>query len=118
VAPDDPDIELVDERTAIVTLPPAAGTASGGQVAHALAVLKDQGVDRLIVDLRRPQLLNSKVLDALVRGASDLDPRRGAGLAVITGQMYVRTILEITATGGLLFLAESREEALAALALR
>jgi anti-anti-sigma regulatory factor len=109
------DVERVDRQTAVVTVGAGAGMTSGQQVFELLTELKAAGVHRLVVDLRTPQMLNSKVLDALVRAAADLDPRDGAGLAVITDQQYVRTILEITANGGLLFLAESREEALDAL---
>jgi anti-anti-sigma regulatory factor len=109
------DVERVDDRTAFITLHAEAGTAAGRHVDALLAELREQGVNRVVVDLRGPQMLNSKVLDALVRGARDLDPRDGAGLAVITEQQYVRTILEITATGGMLYLAESRDEALDAL---
>jgi anti-anti-sigma regulatory factor len=109
------DVERVDDRTAVITLHARAGTAAGADVQALLADLRAQGVNRLVVDLRSPQMLNSKVLDALVQAAGDLDPRDGAGLAVITEQQYVRTILEITATGGMLYVAESREEALDAL---
>jgi anti-anti-sigma regulatory factor len=109
------DVERVDDRTAVITLHAEAGTAAGHHVRELLADLREQGVNRLVFDLRSPQMLNSKVLDALVRGAADLHPRDGAGLAVITEQQYVRTILEITATGGMLFVADSREEALDAL---
>jgi anti-anti-sigma regulatory factor len=108
-------VERIDDRTAIITLHVEAGTDAGAQVGAQLAELREGGTDRLVVDLRNPAMLNSKVLDALVRAARDLDPRRGAGLAVITDQQYVRTILQITATGGMLYLAESRDEALAAL---
>lgn len=109
------DVQRVDDRTAVITLHAEAGTAAGTHVEQLLDDLRGQGVNRLVVDLRSPQMLNSKVLDALVRAAKDLDPREGAGLAVITEQQYVRTILQITATGGMLFLAESRDEALEAL---
>lgn len=109
------DVERLDGRTAVVTLHAEAGTAAGTHVEELLESLREQGVNRLVVDLRSPQMLNSKVLDALVRAARDLDPRDGAGLAVITEQQYVRTILQITASGGMLFLAESRAEALEAL---
>ena len=34
---------------------------------------------------------------------------------MITEQQYIRTILEVTETGGLLFLAEDRDDALEAL---
>jgi len=109
------DVERLDGRTAVVTLRRGAGHELGIEVARLLATLEADGVSRFVVDLRTPQLLNSKVLDALVRAAAHLDPRTGAGLAVITEQQYVRTILEVTETGGLLFLADSREEALEAL---
>ncbi len=68
-----------------------------------------------MVDLRSSALLNSKLLDTLVRAAGDLDPRRGEGLAVITETGYVQTMLEIAAPGGLVLLASSRDEALEAL---
>jgi anti-anti-sigma regulatory factor len=110
-----PEVERVDDRTAIVTLRTEAGTDSGTHITEVLNDLREQGVNRLVIDLRSPQMLNSKVLDALVRAAKDHHPRDGAGLAVITEQQYVRTILEITATGGMLYLAESRAEALEAL---
>jgi anti-anti-sigma regulatory factor len=109
------DVERLDDRTAVITLHPEAGTNAGRHVDELLAELRDQGVNRLVVDLRGPQMLNSKVLDALVRGSEHLDPRDGAGLAVITEQQYVRTILQITATGGMLYLADGRGEALDAL---
>jgi anti-anti-sigma regulatory factor len=109
------DVEHIDDRTAIITLHPDAGTAAGEHVGTLLADLRERQVDRLVVDLRGPHMLNSKVLDALVRAARDLDPRDGAGLAVITEQQYVRTILQITATGGMLYLAETRKDALDAL---
>jgi anti-anti-sigma regulatory factor len=110
-----PEVERIDDRTAIVTLRTEAGTDAGTHITEVLNDLREQGVNRLVIDLRSPQMLNSKVLDALVRAAKDHHPRDGAGLAVITEQQYVRTILEITATGGMLYLAESRAEALDAL---
>ena len=109
------DVELIDARTVLITLRAEAGTDAGAQVTGLLARLREQGVDRLVVDLRNPQMLNSKVLDALVRGAAHLDPRTGAGLVVITDQQYVRTILDMNATGGMLFLAQDRDAAFAAL---
>ncbi|MGZ4278477.1 MAG: hypothetical protein ACXVFK_16110 [Solirubrobacteraceae bacterium] len=111
------DVEHVDERTAVIRLHRGAGTAAGAKVDALLADLKGHDVRRLVVDLRSTSMLNSKVLDALVRGAADLDPRTGAGLAVVVEQPYVRQILEITETGGLLFLADTPAEALAALPL-
>src|SRR4051812_5974065 len=109
------DVEHIDDRTAVISLHADSGTTAGVQVDALLAELRDQGVNRLVIDLRGPHMLNSKVLDALVRAAKHLDPRDGAGLVVITEQQYVRTILQVTASGGMLFLAESREEALEAL---
>ncbi|WP_445149522.1 STAS domain-containing protein [Baekduia sp. Peel2402] len=109
------DVEHIDDHTAVITLHPDAGTSAGEHVRTLLSDLLAQGVNRLVIDLRGPQMLNSKVLDALVRSAGSLHPRDGAGLAVITEQQYVRTILQITATGGMLYVAESRDEALDAL---
>lgn len=112
---DRPTVEHVGAHTAVITLAPGAGTDSGAEVDQVLLDLRSQEVWRLVVDLRGPEMLNSKVLHSLVRAAADLDPRRGAGLAVITEQPYVRQILEVTETGGMLFLAQTRAEALDAL---
>ena len=73
------DVELVDDRTAIVTLRSAAVRRAGDDVAARARRPGAEGINRMVIDLRNPQMLNSKVLDALVRGAAGLDPRRGAG---------------------------------------
>ena len=105
-------IEVVDSRTAVVAVAGDTDIWSGFALDDELVRLKSEGRDRLVVDLSGAGLLNSKLLDALVRCSADLDPRIGAGLAVVTSVDYVRQILEITESGGLLFLADSRDEAL------
>jgi anti-anti-sigma regulatory factor len=87
-----------------------------GPLAELLEELLAEGQRKIVVDLRAPQLLNSKLLDALVRVSDKLDPRRGEGIAVVTETGYVATMLEIAASGGLLILAASLDEALDALA--
>jgi anti-anti-sigma regulatory factor len=109
-----PEIEEIGEDAAVVTV---GGTHiwTGEEVDDALEALKRAGRRRIVIDASEAQWLNSKVLDALVRCAADLDPREGAGLALITKHDYVKQIVEISATGGMIFLADSREEALGAL---
>ncbi len=112
---EDASVDEVGDDTAVVTLKGQTHVWSGEEVSEMLGRLVRAGRRRLVVDASAADWLNSKVLDVLVRCAADLDPREGAGLAVVTRQSYVKQILEITATGGVLFLADSREEALYAL---
>jgi anti-anti-sigma regulatory factor len=109
-----PLIEEIDERTAVVVVD-QTHVWTGEEIDKVFADLKRGGRSRIVVDASNARLLNSKVLAALVRCAADLDPREGAGLALITQHDYVKQIVEITATGGVLFLADSRDDALEAL---
>ncbi len=109
------DVARVNARTAVVTVDGDTNIWSGFALDDQLVSLKGEGVDRIVVDLSSAGLLNSKMLDALVRCSAGLDPRLGAGLAVVTTVEYVRQILEVTETGGLLFLADTSEEALESL---
>lgn len=108
-------VEDADGRTAVVSVDGDTTIWSGSALDDELVRLKGAGFDRIVVDLSSAGLLNSKLLDALVRCSADLDPRRGAGLAVVTTVDYVRQILEVTESGGLLFLADTRDEALESL---
>ena len=101
---------------AVVTVDGVTQGPDADQLAAALRTLVDDGCTQLVVDLSDCPLLNSKVLDALVRVSGELDPSCGGGLAVVTDTSYVRHMLEISATGGVLLLAGSREEALGAFA--
>ena len=111
-------VERVDGDTAVLTITGVTDVWSGGEIDDLLVELKRDGRRRIVVDASDANWLNSKVLDALVRCSADLDPRDGAGLAVVTSQSYVKQILEITTTGGVLFLADTRDEALDALPRR
>jgi anti-anti-sigma regulatory factor len=109
-------VEAVDARTSVVVVNGDTNIWSGFALDDELIRLKKGGCDRIVVDLSSAGLLNSKLLDALVRCSADLDPSRGGGLAVVTTVDYVRQILEVTETGGILFLADTRDDALDALA--
>ncbi len=108
-------VDRLDRRTAVIAVAGDTTIWSGFALDDQLGSLKRDGYDRIVVDLSDAGLLNSKMLDALVRCSADLDPRLGAGLAVVTTVDYVRQILEVTETGGLLFLADTRDEALESL---
>ena len=107
-------VQHVDADTAIVTVTVDPLGRVAEQVHDSIGGLLDDGTCRVVVEFRGADLLNSKVLDALVRATARQDPSRG-GIAVVTGQDYVRQLLEISETGGVVLLAETRSEALDAL---
>ena len=109
-----PQVEEIGDDTAVVVLE-MTHVWSGEEMDRAFAELKTAGRRRIVVDASAASLLNSKVLDALVRCAADLDPREGAGLALITRHDYVKQILQVNTAGGIVFLADTRDEALEAL---
>jgi anti-anti-sigma regulatory factor len=108
-------VEQIDERTAVVIVAGDPLGAAADELGSCVGSLLDDGVVCVVVDFSRLPVLNSKLLDALVR-ASARQPAIGpGGIAVVTGQGYVRQILEISETGGVVLLAETREDALEAL---
>ncbi len=104
-------VEKLDADTAVVrvTLDPLGEVSA--ELTDEIVALLDGGTCRIVVEFAGGGLLNSKLLDALVRATAGQDPRRG-GIAVVTGVDHVRQMLEISETGGLLILADSRDEAL------
>ena len=108
-------IEEIGADVAVITLLTGVDAAAGPRLGDAIAGLRRAGRRRVVVDLASTPLVNSRVLDVLVACAGDFDPRAGEGLAVVTGTGYLRQVLSITRRGGLVFMAETRAEALAAL---
>ena len=104
-------VEHVDDRTAVVVLRGDTLGLAADELATALRSLVGDGARRVVVDFSRLAVLNSKLLDALVRASRDQDVGQG-GIAVVTGHGYVGQMLEISETGGLVLLADTREEAL------
>jgi anti-anti-sigma regulatory factor len=109
-------VEHVGESVAVVSLERTTLGPDASLLTETLDALIADGHPRIVVDLSGAHLVNSKLLDALVRVSARTDPRAGEGIAVVTGTAYVRQLLEIGASGGLLLLARSRQEALEALA--
>jgi anti-anti-sigma regulatory factor len=109
-------VEHVAESVAVVALERTTLGPDAAVLSETLETLIADGHPRIVVDLSGAHLVNSKLLDALVRVSARIDPRRGEGIAVVTGAGYVRTLLEVGASGGLLLLARTRDEALEALA--
>jgi hypothetical protein len=107
-------VEQLDADTAVVRV----GRDALGEAADALygeiGALLAGGTSRIVVEFDGAGLLNSKLLDALVRASAGQDPRRG-GIALVAGENYIRQMLEISETGGIVLLVESREDALEAL---
>ena len=108
-------VEHVDGATSVITVDGLTHGPDADELGRLLGAQLDLGRGRLVVDLRAAQLLNSKLLDALVRVSARLDPRRGEALAVVTDTGYVSHMLQIGATGGMLMLEPTREDALEAL---
>jgi anti-anti-sigma factor len=107
-------VERLDERTACVKIEGKVRMGEPAELEAMLRGLMADGIRRFVVDLSEAPFLNSKLLDTLVRIAAQIDPREG-GVAVLTSQTYVRNMLEVNATGGVLLLEESKDAALAAL---
>lgn len=110
------EVQEVGDDTAVVVVSGTTHGTDASRLSSLLEELLERGRCRLVVDLTGSRLLNSKLLDSLVTVAGRLDPRAGHGLVVVSGTHYVRQMLEIGATGGVLLLAETRDEALAAFA--
>ena len=110
----DVNVERLDEGTACVTVTGGVAMGQPAKLEELLGSLVVAGVTRIVVDISDVGFLNSKLLDTLVRISSRIDPRRG-GVAVLTSQTYVRHMLEVTESGGVLLLENDKDEALAAL---
>ena len=104
-------VERVDD-VAVVALASATHGPDAEVLSETLGDLIAGGGARVVVDLSGTHLVNSKLLDTLVQVSGRLDPRRGEAIVVVTGADYMRHMLEISAEGGLLLLAESRDEAM------
>lgn len=111
----DVDVDRIDERTACVSITGSVKMGAPAELEELLAGLLAAGTTRIVVDLSGVSFLNSKLLDTLVRISARIDPRAG-GIAVLTSQTYVRHMLEVTESGGVLLLEDDRDAALAALA--
>ena len=110
----DVDVQRIDGRTACVTITGNVAMGQPAQLEELLRSLVVAGTRRIVVDLSQVPFLNSKLLDTLVRVSGSIDPSEG-GIAVLTGQPYVKSMLEVSAAGGVLLLEDSKDAALAAL---
>jgi len=109
-------VEHLPDRVAVVSLERTTLGPDATLLTEMLDALISDGHPRIVVDLTGTHLVNSKLLDALVRVSARIDPRAGEGIAVVTGTGYVRQLLEVSASGGVLLLARTRDEAIEALA--
>jgi anti-anti-sigma regulatory factor len=108
-------VEHLEDQIALVALERTTLGPDAPLLAETLEALIADGHPRVVVDLSGAPLVNSKLLDALVRVSAKTDPRAGELIAVVTGTNYVRQLLEIGAGGGVLLVAATREEAVEAL---
>ncbi len=107
-------VERLDATTASVTITGKVAMGDPAKLEEILRSLVVAGSTRLIVDLSDVPFLNSKLLDTLVRISGEIGVADG-GVAVLTAHGYVRQMLEVTESGGVLLLEETKEAALAAL---
>jgi hypothetical protein len=108
------EVEDLGDGTAGVTVPMDPLGASAEELARVVGDLVEGRAQNVVVDFTGAGLLNSKLLDALVRASARQIPGTG-GIAVVVAQSYARHMLTVGEAGGLLLLAGSREEALEAL---
>jgi hypothetical protein len=104
---------LVDGITAVTVHSDPLGT-NADELAAVVTELVDGRDMNVVVEFTGPGLLNSKLLDALVRASARQAPGTG-GIAVVLAAEYARHMLTISEAGGVLLLAASRQEALDAL---
>ena len=109
-------VERVDEEVSVVALSGATHAPDAEVLGATISDLVASGRSRVVVDLSGAYLVNSKLLDALVQASASIDPRKGEAIVVVTGADYMRHMLEISAEGGVLLLADTRGEALVQLA--
>ena len=107
-------VERLDERSAavVVGLDPLGDGAN--DLAECVGSLLENGTNRVVVEFDG-SLLNSKLLDALVRAASRQPAGQPGGVAVIAPPSYVHQMHLVSATGGPVLLADTRDDALEAL---
>ena len=105
-------VEELDANTAVVTVVDDPLGDSSSQLAERVGGLLTEGTLRIVVEFGGG-IVNSKLLDALVR-ASRVGGANG-GIAVVAPPGYVRQMLLVSEVGGVLLLADTREEAIEAL---
>jgi len=103
--------ERLDGQIAVVSVEGDTLGLSADGLGTELGALAADGVARMVVDFSSLPVLNSKLLDALVRSSRDQGSDGGA-IVVVAGHGYVGHMLEISETGGLVLLADTRDEAL------
>ena len=108
-------VERIDDEISVVALSGATHGPDAEVLGETISDLVAAGRSRVVVDLSGAYIVNSKLLDALVRASASIDPRNGEAIVVVTGADYMRHMLEVSAEGGLLLLAEDRADALAQL---
>jgi hypothetical protein len=108
------DVERLDERTVVVAVGEDPLGDSAAELFECVCGLLDDGVARIVVEIAGA-ILNSKLVDSLVR-ASGHRSAAGGGIAIIAPPGYVQQMVEVSETGGPLLLADTRDDALAALA--
>ena len=107
-------VEQIDERSVSVTVGSDPLGDGADELAECVGRLLEKGNTRVVVEFDG-SLLNSKLLDALVRAAARQPTGEPGGVAVIAPPSYVHQMHLVSATGGPVLLADTRDDALEAL---
>lgn len=99
-----------DETAVVVVRGDTLGFAAESLTGAVESVIAS-GIPGIVVDFSALEVLNSKLLDGLVRASRTLPPDAGA-IVVVSAQGYIGHMLEISETGGIVLLADTRDEAL------
>jgi len=105
------EVQSLEDGTVCVTVPSDPLGATADELARVVGELVEGHDVDVIVDFAGAGLLNSKLLDALVRASAKQTPGTGV-IAVVVSEGYARHMLTVSEAGGVLLLAGSREEAL------
>jgi hypothetical protein len=108
------DVERLDERTVAVAIADDPLGETAAELFDCVRRLLDNGVTRIVVEAAGT-ILNSKLVDALVRAAGH-PSAAGGGIAIVAPPYYVHQMVEVSESGGPLLLVDTRADALDALA--
>jgi anti-sigma B factor antagonist len=109
--------EQPEPDTAFIDLVGEVDLYTAPQFKEALAECIEAQATRVVIDMTRTTFIDSTVLGVLVGGLRRLRPAGGEMALVITSRDLAK-IFEITGLNRVFIMAESRDEALSALAVR
>jgi len=102
--------ELLDPSVLVLTVFGELDIATAPQLRTCLATAHEQGITRLVVDLRSLSFLDSVAVATLLQARSRLGDQGRMGV-VVDPDSYIRLILEVAGMPRCLDIVETREQA-------